>query len=360
MISYVIPTRNRQERLAQTLEAIAALGEHDAEIIIVDNASDEPTRVPNELASGVPVELIESPENLGAAARNLGVEHASTSSEWVVMLDDDSHPIDLGFLKALKKTDPDVAAVMADIWLPNEERREDGGLPEVFVGCGVALRRQAFLDCGGYDPTFEYYAEEYDLTAKLMLAGWRVEFEPTFRVDHHKIQANRNFGKIVERLVRNNGWVMQRYVPDLYLDQDLADMKNRYRSIAEQNRVVGPYDRGRAELEATIEDQKRTPMSEELYDRFVGLAAARASLGYIHESLNFRTAHLWKPGKNAWVVRRVLAELGVREVKQGGQLTVIGTMSPGPMLDAAERLGTNGFAPWKKAHIPDNLRRKTA
>lgn len=357
MLAYIIPTHNRNERLGQTLHAIEALGPHAARVIVVDNASDRRPDVPAQLSSGVRVDRIDLDENAGAAARNVGADAAGDCS-WLVMLDDDSHPIDGGFVEILERTPADVGAVSADIVLPHMNKREMGGLPEVWVGCGVAIRRRAFLEAGGYDASFGYYAEEYDLSAKMLLAGWRTVFEPGFRVDHHKVEGNRNIATIVSRLVRNNGWVIQRYVPEHHRDLELAEMKHRYRRMAEDHRCTGAYESALDELDRTIDSQERTPLTDELFERFCGLAAAREALSYIHAAIKFRTAMLWSPGKNAWVINRVLTELGVETVKSRGDVTIIGTMSPGPMLDALERLGSGGFAPWKRAlDIAPRLRR---
>ena len=117
MITYVIPTRNRPEVLANTLWALGALRGHaaslGAEIIVVDNASDHPPKVDGPLDNGIPVRLIVRTENEGAASRNIAVQEANPRSEWIVMLDDDSFPLDTGFLHRLASAPPDVAAVSA-------------------------------------------------------------------------------------------------------------------------------------------------------------------------------------------------------------------------------------------------------
>src|SRR5439155_992295 len=197
--------RDRPRQLEQTLAAIGALPAHAAEMIVLDNASSIPPTAPARLENGIPVELIFRPANEGAAARNHGALAADRSSQWLVMLDDDSHPLDLRFLDALRQQPSDVLAVAAEVFLapsmpsaPSTRHstlgtphsaphsREAGGLPEVFIGCGVAFRRTAFLKAGGYDPSFGYYAEEYDLAARLLLAGGRVTLDRRFRVLHYK------------------------------------------------------------------------------------------------------------------------------------------------------------------------------
>ncbi len=257
------------------------------------------------------------------------------------MLDDDSYPCDTGFIRRLGKAPQDVAAVSADIYLPGMSRRESGGLPEVFIGCGVAIRRQVFLDLNGYDPAFNYYAEEYDLAARMILAGYRIAFDPWFRVEHHKVATNRDMNTIMARLVRNNGWVMQRYAPAEMRRAQIREQRTRYRQISQKENASRGFTEGLLELRKTIRTQKRTPMSRQLFDRFTGLSYAREALQSAYNTKPFRTVQLIDEGKNGWVIRKALAELNVTVLPHSPLPTpdclVIGSMSPGPMLDSFER-----------------------
>jgi GT2 family glycosyltransferase len=209
MISYLLPTHDRPKVLCRTLAALGALDAdaHDAfggaEVIVIDNASSPPVQIgaTNRLANGLPLRLIRSELNAGAAVRNVGAQAAQ--GEWIIMLDDDSYPLDAGHLDAFADADADVAAIGAEIRLPSGSR-EAGGLPEVIVGCGAAIRRNAFLAVGGYDPAFDYYAEEYDLCAKFIIEGWRIVHDQRFKVQHDKTEAGRDMNRILYRLVRNN------------------------------------------------------------------------------------------------------------------------------------------------------------
>lgn len=355
MLSFIIPTRNRHERLAATLGHLATLAglphAPSAEVLIADNASDPPVSAPRELAQRWPVRVLRQRENLAAAARNIAARESDPSSTWLVMLDDDSHPADLAFVPTLVSAGASTASVMADIRLPHKRCRESGGLPEVFIGCGVAIRRDAFLAVQGYDPAFHYYAEEYDLAAKLLLRGMRIEFDPQFRVEHWKVDAHRDMNTILARLVRNNGWVMQRYAPASERRKELVDSRGRYRDIATNEKALPGYARGITELRASLRHQARTPMSDALFARFTGLAAAREALRAEWSARRFTTACIVHEGKNCGVVRTALRELGVRVVPDASDADtlVIGTMSPGPMLDAADRLARvdrRVIAPW--------------
>src|SRR5688572_21955147 len=64
MISYLLPTRDRHDRLQQTLAALARLDPHahaeigGAELIIVDNASKDPVAAPRWLSNGIEVRVL--------------------------------------------------------------------------------------------------------------------------------------------------------------------------------------------------------------------------------------------------------------------------------------------------------------
>jgi N-acetylglucosaminyl-diphospho-decaprenol L-rhamnosyltransferase len=51
-------------------------------------------------------------------------------------------------------------------------------------GCALALRREAVVGIGGFDPGYFLYVEDVDLAARLRAAGWRVRYEPAAQVTH--------------------------------------------------------------------------------------------------------------------------------------------------------------------------------
>jgi GT2 family glycosyltransferase len=346
LISYVLPTRDRPAVLAATLERLGRLppGAHapagGGEVIVVDNASAPPARVPPRLPNGLPVRLLRLEQNQGAAARNLAVREAAGA--WIVMLDDDSAPLDAGHVAAACEAGPDLAAFGGEILLPDGSR-EAGGLPEVFVGCGAAVRRDAFLDAGGYDPDFGFYVEEYDLCARLLAAGWRVAHDWRLRVLHGKVASGRDMDLILERLVRNNGWVALRYAPPGEVERELDELMARYAQVAARERAAAGFARGLRALRETARAQPARPLPPALYDRFSGRAAAADHLGRAAELRGARVA-LIEPGRSAWVVRRVLLDLGARvvEADADADVLVVGTLSPGPMLDGLARRRLEG------------------
>ncbi|MCB9848598.1 MAG: glycosyltransferase [Phycisphaeraceae bacterium] len=351
-VAFVIPTRNRPRELARTLGAIGALCldrvPGGAEVVIADNGSDPPARAPSMLANGAPARVIRLGANEGAAARNIAAE--ATDADWLVMLDDDSHPTDNGLFDAIADAPEDVAAIGAEIFLLNG-RREAGGLPEVFVGCGVAIRRGAFRRAGGYDPSFGFYAEEYDLSAKLILDGCRVIHDRRFRVLHEKSLTQRSMDTICRRLVRNNAWVAARYAPPGSRRPAIRRDVLRYARIAVREDAMAGYGRGFAEMLATLGRQPRRTMRLDLWERFIGVSAVRNTLSACVTLRDDPVVCVVSRGKNDWVVAQVIRELGLRTTPNPGRAdaVIVGTCSPGPMLDAARAWRAGGATvvePW--------------
>lgn len=366
-IAYILPTRNRPACLARTLSALASLPSHSAEVIVIDNAGEPPASVPFQLANGLPVTLILRSRNDGAAARNSGARAADPSAHWLVMLDDDSHPLNLNFLQALSDQPSDVAALCAEIFLPpppghwalgtehSSSPRESGGLPEIPIGCGVAYRRDAFLaaeihSTAGYDPRFNFYAEEYDLAARLIRAGHRIALDRRFAVLHEKTPAGRSMDTILRRLVRNNAWVMQRYAPADARREELRRVLSRYARIARKENALGGYLAGLAECSTTLHRQPRAELTPRQWERFTGHAACRRSLLRQWAARRFTTAALIHRGKNDHIVQACLQELGVRIIndESAADALVIATLSPGPLLDAWDATAHDPrlVAPW--------------
>jgi len=273
------------------------------------------------------------------------------------MLDDDSYPLDAGHLRVLEEALDDVAAIGAEIFLP-DGNHEAGGLPEVIVGCGAAIRTAMFLDVGGYDSDFHYYAEEYDLCAKLLLAGARVRHDRRFRVRHGKVSSRRDMNVILRNLVRNNGWVMQRYAPRHRREQAVCDVIARYGEIAIKEDAAWGYSQGMIELKRTQNEQPSRPMSEALFERFTGLTHVRTGFAQCAELAGRVRVAIVDEGKNAEIVRQALREVGARFAADEARadVLIIGTLSPGPVLDALQRRKQSDkpvVAPWTPGAVRD-------
>jgi GT2 family glycosyltransferase len=219
-VSVVILTYNRGAELRRTLERMLALPEQPA-IVVLDNASTDGTRelVRHEFPQ---VDLICLKHNMGAAARNLGVQQVRTP--YVAFCDDDSWWKNGSLEQAVQLLDahPRVAAVCARILLGPEQKEDpicdemarsplpSGDLPGPallgFIACAVVFRRDAYLEAGGYEQKFFVGGEEALLTIDLVVAGWSVVYVPQLTVHHYPSLQRDNPGRRMI-VIRNALWV---------------------------------------------------------------------------------------------------------------------------------------------------------
>jgi len=372
VLSYIIPTRDRLDTLAATLGQIARLHTSAAaralpcEVIVADNASAQPVRQAwcdqivaeatghSPQRASVPVRVLALPGNIGAAARNAAADLADQQSRWLFMLDDDSAPIDLNFVEAILAAEQrsDVGAIAAEIWLGDVvdatlRLHESGGLPEVGIGCGLLVRRDAFCGLGGYDHAFGYYVEETDFAARLIAAGLRTVLDRRVQVLHRKVATGRDMNLIVSRLVRNNLWVTLRYAPRLEQLPRITETLWRYGRIAHKTAARAGYLSGVREAMATWANQPVRTMSAAHWDRLCGVAAVREKLALLRGGTGLcrGSVELLMPGKHAWAVRRGVKLSGAMVVRSGeGEIAMVANLSPGPAWDAVHFCARNGQA----------------
>ncbi len=193
-VTVVIATRNRRDRLMETLP------QHRAPAILVDNGSDDGG--PEAVRSRFPgVTVATLPVNRGAAARNVGVEMATT--EFVAFADDDSWwtPGSLREAAGLLRAHPRAALLTARVLVGPEGRLDpvSAGMatapigiapgapgPSVlgFLACAAVVRRSAFLAAGGFARELLIYGEEALLAMDLAAAGWQLAYAPQLTVRH--------------------------------------------------------------------------------------------------------------------------------------------------------------------------------
>ena len=219
-ITVVIMTRNRVEELLATLERLEAQPEPPP-IVVVDNGSTDGT--PERVRQRFPdVEVIALQRNLGVEARNIAVRRATTP--YVAFNDDDSWwaPGALPRVVDLFDSHPRLGAVTGHVVVEpagtddptSVEMRDspvlgDPALPGVpvlgFLACATAVRREAFLQVGGFERRFHFAGEEELLATDLFSTGWEIRYVPEVGV-HHQASQSRDDEWRRRRDLRNALW----------------------------------------------------------------------------------------------------------------------------------------------------------
>ncbi len=212
-VSVVVLNYNGKEHLAPCLESLQAIeyARDRLELVVLDNASTDGSceLVRSEFPD---VRVIESETNRGFAGGN-NLAARAVGGEYVVFLNNDM-AVEPGFVSGLieaVQSRPEVASAAAKIlnWdgsafdfcggiLNFAGHAAQVGFGEPFdedayndvtstaFACGGAMivRRDVFLDLGGFDEDYFIYFEDVDLGWRLWLYGWDVVFAPRAVVRH--------------------------------------------------------------------------------------------------------------------------------------------------------------------------------
>jgi GT2 family glycosyltransferase len=197
--SVVIPVRDGAAFLAESLPALVAALPEDAELIVCDDGSqDGSVRVA--AAHGARVLPHAAPAG-PAAARNRGAHaaggailvfldadvrvHADTLSRLRSALDDPSITAAFGSYDdaPADRSWPSLYRNLAHHFVHQRSRREASTF---WAGCG-AVKREAFLAAGGFDPAYRRPSvEDVELGYRLRAAGHRIRLVPEAQVTHLK------------------------------------------------------------------------------------------------------------------------------------------------------------------------------
>ena len=213
-LSVSIVNTNSRELLLACLQSI---GKTDAEIVVLDNASEDGSAVA--VKERFPeVQVIEQAHRAGFGANHNTVIRATTG-RYVYVLNEDTTSEDWAFERLVEYLDahPRVAALGPKLLYPDGRRQDSAWrFPSPLVstlglltlgkagvkqstgegarsvdwvmGAALVFRREALDEAGLFDEAFFLYSEEVDLQLRLRRAGWEVHYLPGVAVVHHESQ----------------------------------------------------------------------------------------------------------------------------------------------------------------------------
>lgn len=317
LITVILATYNRREvTLATLAQVIASAGpNYRVNVVAVDNGSRDGTA--DAIKQRFPgVTVLRAPRNLGSCAKALGIPHAQ--GEYVVFLDDDSHPRPGSLSRMLHhfEANPDLGAAGFRVHLPDGSQ-ESAALPEVFVGCGVGFRTRALLDAGGLDVDLFMQAEEYHLAFRLVNSGWSIRLFDDLHVEHLKTPRARRRRRTTYLDTRNNLLLAARYLPDPYYTIYAEDWRQRYgwlarsaghRSAFVRGWVAGVMRGRRDRRDEVRAAQRLRPAAMEALFR---LEFVRQKLTELHAE-GVRRVVLADLGKNVYAFHAGAAQAGLK------------------------------------------------
>lgn len=186
LVTYIVAALNAEATLAEALDSLIGQTLPDWLAIVVDDGSTDRTlSVAEDFVRRDRRIRVISQANAGPArARNRAAREAGT--EFIAALDSDDMlvPEHLARMLALQARFPECDVLSSDGYFvdPDGSMRPVFGydsvrsvtleqlmLESLILGGGTLVRRQAFLDLGGYRP--DIYCEDYDLWLRVLAAG---------------------------------------------------------------------------------------------------------------------------------------------------------------------------------------------
>ena len=197
-VTIIVPAFNEEAVLEAALESLLELRYPAYEILVVDDGSTDGTYERAARMGGahgsVTLRVIRKANGGKASALNVGI--ALARSEYVLCMDADSRLVPDVLTSAIRHfRDPRVGAVAGNVKVVNRTnlwtrlqaleyieglnlpRRAQGFARVVNIVPGPigVFRREALAGVGGYDT--DTFAEDADLTLKLLTAGWHIAYE---------------------------------------------------------------------------------------------------------------------------------------------------------------------------------------
>jgi poly-beta-1,6 N-acetyl-D-glucosamine synthase len=197
-ISVLVPAYNEGELMERALASLMELEYPEFEVVVIDDGSTDDTleRAVRWEGRRGPVEVKVVTKRNGGKATALNAGIAASKHPYILCMDADSYLHPKTLIRAIEHfTDPSVGAVAGNVKVENRgklitrlqaleyieglnmPRRAQGFVAAVNIVPGPVgmFRREALEEIGGYET--DTYAEDADLTLKMIAAGWRVVYE---------------------------------------------------------------------------------------------------------------------------------------------------------------------------------------
>jgi glycosyltransferase involved in cell wall biosynthesis len=218
-VTIAIVTRDRKEELRQAVRS-ALEQEGSIDVLVVDDGSCDGTS--EMLRDEFPgVRVVRYDDGAGVAARRNDAAVASRG-EIIISIDDDavfSSPrivadtladFDHPRIAAVAIPYVDVG-VSADVQQQAPDRNGRWVTP-VFRATAYAVRRDVHLEIGGYDARFDQFGEEWDLSLRLMNAGYVIRLGRSEPI-HHRTSPKRSVRRMDVKFRRNELLISWTYFP---------------------------------------------------------------------------------------------------------------------------------------------------
>lgn len=258
------------------------------EIIVVNNASTEDYSPVKQYISAnllLPVKYFDAPENLGVAkGRNYAIQKGK--APYLIMLDDDAVLQNKDCLNNLLKEFENTISLrpkaiisfkvlyfenlqMQVNALPhkrfNEYKDKSSFETYYYAGGAHAIRRDVISILGMYPNDFFYGMEEYDLSYRILEAGYSIYYSDKIIMLHKESpQGRKPKNEKLRMMWVNKTKVAYRYLPKIYFYSTAVMWSLQYLKITGFN-LTG-FIKGWKEIFSISSNEKRTQVSKSTLD----------------------------------------------------------------------------------------------
>jgi GT2 family glycosyltransferase len=236
LLSYCVVNTNGRDHLARCLAAIAEQGVEDAEVLVLDNASDDGSA--EYVRQNHPdVDLIELDRRTGKGENDSALLRRARG-RYALLLNEDAEllPGAAQTLIDALDADPEAAVAAAQLLNPDKEPQPTAwrapGVATALAQAGfvhgrfvvqqgpevdwaqssaMLVRREAAEQIGYFDPAFFVYSDETDFCKRLRDAGWKVLLIRDAQAIHHEQLGTGASRRIVEFHRNRDGYMRKHH-----------------------------------------------------------------------------------------------------------------------------------------------------
>ncbi|RTY93156.1 glycosyltransferase family 2 protein [Flavobacterium sp. RSP46] len=226
--SILIISKNRKDELALTLEILQPMievEEHEV-LVFLDGCTDQSALLIDQFNW---VKWFSSEKSIGASAARHQL-YPKAKGQFLIGFDDDAHPLQSDFITrtlSVFERYPTVGIVafqeIKGVFGSDQEALSQVNsiaeeyFTNEFIGCGFAIRKEAYQDTNGFPVWIDIYGEESCVSIEVLAAGYDIIYTNTIQVNHRvnlieRKKAGQNYFRFGKQL-KNSTYYFLVYYP---------------------------------------------------------------------------------------------------------------------------------------------------
>ena len=227
-VSILIVSKNRKEDLFKTLRVLESLiDKFQVEILVfLDGCADDTSVLQDQFNW---VKWFSSEKSIGASAARHQL-YPKAKGQFLIGFDDDAHPLQSDFITrtlSVFERYP-IVGIVAFQEIKGVFGSDQEALSQVnsiaeeyftneFIGCGFAIRKEAYQDTNGFPVWIDIYGEESCVSIEVLAAGYDIIYTNTIQVNHRvnlieRKKAGQNYFRFGKQL-KNSTYYFLVYYP---------------------------------------------------------------------------------------------------------------------------------------------------